>query len=222
MKKYFVACFISIACLNACKENKIEDVKSKIRFINASSLHGDVNLYVDYQKIYATNVQYLNFSKYREYITGKRKIEIKDANESMIIDTTIALEENKAYSLVLYDSMNMPRYKQIREEYIPSGGSTCKIRFLHLSNDALNVNVTQDNNATIHFADFKNGDFSEYKIFNSGQHAFNVVGTNINYIQPFVNLSAGNFYTMYLKGNVLSTGIDSLGIFAIENNSSYE
>lgn len=222
MIRCFVCLFSIIILFAACEETKIIDVKARIRFINASHNSGDVNLFVDYQKIYATDVQYLNYSKFREYITAKRKIEIKNAAGQLLVDTAITLAENKAYSLILYDSANQVRYRQIQEEFIPTGGSSCKIRFLHLSNDALSVNVTQDLDTTIHFRNYKNGDWSDYTIFPSGQHYFNVNGSNVNYIQGMTDLKAGSFYTMYLKGNTNSFNADSLGIFVIENNGNYD
>jgi hypothetical protein len=222
MSKSISIFIITLLFLASCKEKKIVDVKSRIRFINASSISGNVNLYIDYQKIYETDVQYLNYSKYREYITTKRKVQIKNTAQQTIIDTAVDLEQNKAYTIILYDSSNTVLYKLVKEEYLPSGGSSCKIRFLHLSNNALEVNVTQDTSSYIHFVNFTNGDQSEYTNFNSGLHYFNVSGSNISYTQPLIDLKPGNFYTMYLKGNVLSTGADSVGIFTIENNANYE
>jgi hypothetical protein len=41
------------------------------------------------------------------------------------------------------------------------------------------------------------------------------------YSQPIRSFKPGVFYTMYLKGNPGSLGIDSLGLFVIENNQDY-
>jgi hypothetical protein len=221
MKKIAFALLFSSLIINSCKENKIQDLKSRLRLINASSQNGDINMDVEYQTIYATGVQYLNYSLFREYLAGKRKVQIKNQSNSVIIDTSITMEANKVYSIFIYDSMNSTKYKVVNEDLVTPVGSQCKIRFLHLSNDATNVMIYKDTNSVPIFTNYKNGDLSSYLQFNSGVHSFRVNGFNINYSQPEYILKPGYFYTMYLKGNTLSSNIDSLGIYTIEQNGNY-
>ncbi|MBP6624788.1 MAG: DUF4397 domain-containing protein [Chitinophagaceae bacterium] len=212
---------VVLVCFSACEGHKVVDNKGKMRLINASSITGDVNLDVDYQTIYSSNVQYLNYTYFREYLAGYRKLQIKNSNGSVVIDTAITIMDNKAYSLLVYDSMSVVKFKILDELFVTPQGSECKIRFIHLGNDVGSVSVTKDTNATILFANYSNGDYSNYTSFNAGDHSFKITG-DINFAQPIYQAKPGYFYTMYLKGIKASTGADSVGIFTIENNGNYE
>lgn len=224
MKNHFVLLSVSLVVLaffSACEGHKVVDYKAKMRLINASSITGDLNMDVDYQTIYSSNVQYLNYTYFREYLAGYRKLQIKNSNGAIVIDTAITLVDNKSYSIVIYDSMSMVKFKIVDELFVTPQGSDCKIRFIHLGNDVGNVNVSKDTNSTILFANYSNGDYSPYTPFNAGDHSFSITG-DINFKQPIYQAKPGYFYTMYLKGIKASTGADSVGIFTIENNGNYE
>lgn len=224
MRNLFILLSLSLVVLigfNACEGHKVVDNKAKMRLINASSLTGDLNLDVDYQTIYSSNVQFLNYTYFREYLAGYRKLQIKNANGALVIDTAITMLDNKAYSLFIYDSMFITKFKIVEEVFVTPQGSDCKIRFMHLGNDIGTVSVSKDTNATILFANYSNGDYSNYTSFNAGDHSFKITG-DINFVQPIYNAKPGYFYTMYLKGIKASTGADSVGIFTIENNGNYE
>jgi len=105
MKKIIFLFTITLFFL-ACKPSKIVDVKGRVRLINASSTTGDLNMFLDYQKVYATNVEYLNYSLFREYLATKHKLQIKDAVGNLLIDTSINVEDKKSYSVFVYDSLS--------------------------------------------------------------------------------------------------------------------
>ncbi len=226
MKKLFYAIpiFISLV-LFACNGNEVKDSISKIRFINASSISGDINVFIDYNKVFATDIVYLSFSLFTEHIATTHTIQIKTASGNLIKEMALDMVENKTYSIFVYDSMNTTRVKLIEENFSVAQGSYCKLRFLHLSNNAPATDVTQGTDTSILFSNYSNGDLSDYTIFPIDSVYFNAHNTGIAspyYTQPRYNkFKAGNFYTMCLKGNQGSTGIDSLGFFIIENNATY-
>lgn len=223
MKQLLYGClaFLSIGILAACEGHKVVDSKAKLRFINASSANGDLNIDVDYQRIYATNVQYMNYSLFREFIAGRRKLQIKTASGNVLIDTAVQLMENRAYSVLVYDSMFTLKYKLMDELFVAPAGSNCKIRFIHAGNDIGVVNVKKDTSSQVVFAACQNGDISNYESFNAGDHSFKISGT-YNYAQPNYPLEAGYFYTMLLKGITSSTGADSVSFFVVRDNGNYE
>ena len=225
--KYFInalGLFSILLLLSACEGNKVKDHKAKLRTINASYNVGDVNLFVDYEPVYASNIQYLNFSLFREFIEGPHKIQIKNAMGNVIVDTSLLMTENKHYSLFVYDSINTLRYKVIDENYVTAPGSNCKVRFLHFSNNAPNVDIHRDADTIPLFSNYTNGLNSEYVQMNDGIHQFNAKSTgglNTLTTQNPYNYKAGAFYTLFLRGNVGATGLDSLSFFVIESTLDY-
>jgi hypothetical protein len=115
--------------------------------------------------------------------------------------------------------------KILDEDFSTPKGSYCKLRFLHLSNNATASDIRQGNDTAVLFRNYSNGQSSEYSIFSIDSLKFNASANGTltpYYTQPgYVKLKAGYFYTMYLKGNIGSTAIDSLGFFVIENNGTY-
>lgn len=222
MNKIIFFCFLILG-FASCKQDSIVESTGRIRLVNASYNTGDINLMVEYGKVYATNVQYLNYSLFRDFIAGKRKVQITNASGNVIVDTAITIEENKTYSLFLYDSANNLKYKQITEQFITPTGSSCKVRFMHLSNNAPSVNAIQQFDTTIRFNGYQNGQYSEYTPMPSGVHTFHVkdalqdtlIYSNLNSYSP------GFFYTVYLKGNTGSNWNDSIGFFIIKDNGNY-
>ena len=223
MKKIIFLFTITLFFL-ACKPSKIVDLKGRVRLINASSTTGDLNMFVDYQKVYATNVEYLNYSLFRDYIATKHKLQIKDAVGNLLIDTSIVVEDKKSYSVFVYDSLADLKIKFVKEVFIAPFGSACKMRFLNLSKDNGLVDVTKTGDSNIQFLNFANGQHSEYIEFQSGFTEFDVTssvnGSALYHYYGYA-LKPGYYYTTFLKGTKTSLGKDSLGMFTIENNANY-
>ncbi|MCC7028660.1 MAG: DUF4397 domain-containing protein [Chitinophagaceae bacterium] len=209
---------------SACEGKKVIDHKAKLRTINASYNAGDINLLVDYEPVYISNIQYLNFSLFREFLEGTHKIQIKNAGGTILVDTSLLMTENRHYSLFLYDSLNNLRYKVVDENYVTPPGSNCKVRFLHFSNTAPQVDVARDADSVPMFANYHNGLNSEYIQMTDGWHQFKALGaggmTTLTVQNPTF-YKAGAFYTLYLRGNVGATGNDSLSFFVIESTLDY-
>ena len=208
----------------ACKPSSVVDLKGRVRLINASSTIGDLNMFVDYQKVYATNVEYLNYSLFRDYIATKHKLQIKDAVCNLLIDNSIVVEDKKSYSVFVYDSLADLKIKFVKEVFIAPFGSACKMRFLNLSKDNGLVDVTKTGDSNIQFLNFANGQHSEYIEFQSGFTEFDVTssvnGSALYHYYGYA-LKPGYYYTTFLKGTKTSLGKDSLGMFTIENNANY-
>ncbi len=225
MKNIFIAIVTSsiLIFIAGCDGNKVKDHKAKLRTINASFNAGDINLSVDYAPVYASNIQYLNFSLFREFIEGTHKVQIKNSIGNVLVDTSFFMTENRHYSIFMYDSMNVLRYKVIDENFVTPIGSNCKVRFLHLSNTAPLVDVQRDADPVM-FQGYQNGLNSEYIQMSSGVHQFKALGTggmNVLTTQNPYDFKSGAFYSLFLRGNVGATGLDSLSFFVIESTLDY-
>ena len=211
--------------LFSCDGNDVKETTSRIRFINASYNSGDINVFIDYKKVFATDIQYLNYSLFSRHIATTHVIQVKTAAGNMLLDTAMDFVLGKAYSGILYDSMNTVKSMIYEEDLTTPKGSFCKLRFLHLSNNAPATDVSVGTDTSVLFRNYINGQSSEYMIYGIDSVYFNAnyAGTYIPYYtQPsFVKFKAGNFYTMFLKGNTGSVGLDSVGFAVIENNWNY-
>lgn len=222
---YAVSFLIISIFLFACEGRTVKENTAKIRFINASYNTGDINVWIDYKKVFATDIQPLNYSLFSEHINTVHYMQIKNAAGTMIIDTSMNMIQGVRYTCVLYDSMNQLQFKIVEEDFSTPQGSYCKMRFLHLSNNAPATDIRAGSDTTVLFNNFSNGDISNYQLLNLDAKRFNASihgSTTPYYFQGAdVQFKAGAFYTMYLKGNIGSASNDSIGFFVIENNGDY-
>lgn len=223
-RNYLVLFVGIITLLSACNGRSVKESVGRMRIINASYLSGGANIDVDYKTVYASLTEYLNYSLYRDYISGRHPMQVKDANGNTVIDTAVNIVENQSTTVMIFDSMNTIRCRIYTEQYVTRKGSNCKIKFLNVSNNAPVVNIYQEYNTTSTFSGFGNGEYSEYMNFGVKNTFFVVKDSTTNtvlYTQPYYNLLPGYLYTVFLKGSVGSVGTDSLGLFVIGNNGDY-
>lgn len=225
MKNVFPIWISVIVCLlYACNPNKITDRYGKVRLVNASYWSGDIQLKIDYQPMFATLVQYLNYSKYADLIATRHPLTITNSSGAVLWDTAIHVQEQIAYSVFAYDSLNTIKFKLIADTLDVSTQAQCKIRFLQLSRDPIEVDVIKTNDTNFTFKQYGNGQYSAFRPMSPGFASFDVKlanTQNVLYNYYGYNFKAGGFYTVYLKGSGPSSGKDSLGIFTIENHLSY-
>jgi len=211
--------------LGACVEgNTVKKSTGRMRIINASYISGGANIDVDYKTVYASLTEYLNYSLFREYLAGRHPVQVRNGAGSIVIDTAVNIDENGSYSLVIFDSSNAIRCRIVQENFQVPVGSTCKVRFLNLSNDAPYVDVFQEIGSAPAFDSLYRGMYTGYYTFGVKQTYFTVkdaVNGNLLYTQSPWEMQPGFFYTMFLKGNSGSLGTDSLGLFVIGNNGEY-
>lgn len=228
MRSFFVIIPLvaMLALLQACEGRKVSTSFGKMRVINASYLSGGVNIDVDYKKVYATDIEYLNYSYFAPYVATRHILRIKDINGNTLGDTAVTIGQDKHYTVVVFDSSNAIRYRIYEENFITPVGSNYKLRFLHLSNSAPMVDVVNGKTGALVHTGYKNADFTEFAQFSADNSMFysireSALPQSTIYTQAPREFKPGVFYTMFLKGNPGSLGIDSLGLFVIENNQDY-
>jgi len=214
----------SLFFLGACTGNTVKESTGRMRIMNASYNSGGVNIDVDYKPVYNTLTEYLNYSLFRDYISGRHPIQVRDAGGNIVLDTALQVAQNGSYTLVIFDSSNSIRCRFVQENFLTPVGSSCKVRFLHLSNDAPAVDIFQETGTVPVYDSFSRGMYSEYYSFGVKQTYFTVKDANSGnpiYTQSPFDMQPGYFYTLFLKGNTASMGTDSLGLFVIGNNGEY-
>jgi len=162
-KNLYASIFLAISIfLFSCEGNDVKETSSKIRFINASSVAGDINVFIDYKKVFATDIQYLNYSLFSKHIATTHVIQVKTAGGSTLLDTSMNFILGKTYTGILYDSMNTIKSMIYEEDFTTPKGSYCKLRFLHLSNNSPATDISVGADTSVLFRDYVNGQSSEY------------------------------------------------------------
>lgn len=216
----------TLTILQSCEGRKVTTSYGKMRVINASYLSGGVNIDVDYKKVYATDIEYLNYSYFAPYVATRHTLRIKDINGNTLGDTAVTIGQDKHYTVVVFDSSNAIRYRIYAENFITPTGSNYKMRFLNLSNSAPMVDLVNGKTGALVHTGYKNADFTEFTQFSADNSMYYSIRESALpqatlYTQAPREFKPGVFYTMFLKGNPGSLGIDSLGLFVIENNQDY-
>ena len=219
-----ICAFLAVSMIS-CEGRKVQNAIGKMRVINASHLSGGVNIDMDYKRVYANDIEYLNYSLFAPYIATRHKLHIKDIAGNVIGDTAITIGENKNYAVFVFDSSGSMRYRIFEESFIAPKGSYYKMRFLHLSNSAPMVDLVNGKTGALVHTSYTNADYSEFETYAANDSLLYIVNESSTqtpiYSQSIRSFKPGVFYTMYLKGNPGSLGIDSLGLFVIENNQDY-
>lgn len=204
--------------------NDVKTNSGRMRIINASYKSQGINVRVDYKTIYDKYTEYLNFSKFREFLSGKHKVHIDCANGT-VLETDITIDKSESYTLFIYDSLGTTRYFVDKDNFVVPKGANSKVRFVNVSNDAQEVNVFRNEDATPHFLKYTLGRISTYITYPRGNSLFRIEdsGSNLELCTPLmIDLQPGLFYTMLLKGRLGSVDTDSLGLFVISENGNYE
>lgn len=225
LNSLYVVLLLSIFLIS-CEGNEVTNRISKFRVINASLVSGDINLEISSQKMYATNIQYLNFSKFSSHISTTHNLKIKDVAGNTLITTSVEMELNKAYSMIVYDSVGVVRHKIIEEIFDASPGSFCKLRFIHTCSNAPAIDIFSSQDTSNLFSNYSIGQHSDYVLLQDDSTRFSIHqhGNATAFFEHpnFIKLKSGSFYTMLMNGQIGATGKDTVGLYLIENNGIYE
>lgn len=179
--------------------------ESYVRVLHASPGSPAVDVYVNNRRI-VRNLSYKQFSEYLPLAAGTYNIKLvpADKTEPVIISTNYVLPANSIFTIAAIGKLPEISLYPILEPTLPKRPDKEYIRFVHLSPDAPNVDLTEGDGTTL----FKNVPYkgiTQYKAVDPGLYTFNIMETNTNkrvlYV-PNIRLSGGKFYTVYAVGLV--------------------
>lgn len=176
---------------------------SYIRVLHAVPNAPAVDIYAN-DNLIVKNLSYKEFSKYLPVAEGNYNIKVYPTGqrENPIVDTDLYIPKATFFNVAaIGEAPNVSLYPIPEPTVKQNFGRPC-IRFVHLSPNAPNVDITMEDGEKI-FTDVGYKNFTDYACIPSGTYTFQVrlagsddVVLNI----PDVTLMPDNYYTIYAVG----------------------
>jgi len=192
--------------------------------VHAAPNMPDLELFIDEKPIIIQPLQYLNNIYYRKLLSGNRNFKAKIAGNT-ILDSTINFIDGIAYSIFITGTQAATQMFMYQDNLgnAPTGGQF-KMRFLNLTQDVPNLDLSYIADTTIHFDNVAFGEMRDFKIFQSGIYNFALKqpGTqSIIYGSPDDTLDNAKTYTAFANGITTGTGTDSIGVWILANDEFF-
>lgn len=191
---------------------EISDTRAKLRVMHASPNAPNVDVLLD-GAVVLPNVPYPANSDFLSVPSGARNVKVNAAGTSTtVIDVTPTLVAGKAYTAYATGFLAGIGATLVEDNLTAPTGNNAKIRVIHGSPDAPNVDILANNAAVLTNVPFKAA--SDYLTVPAGAYNFkvNVAGTTTTATQADVTLVAGRVYTAIAIGSVASTATNKLTI----------
>lgn len=180
------------------------DPEAYVRILHASPKTPTVDVYVNNIPIFR-NISYRGFSNYVKLPGGglyNIKVFPAGTKVTPIINTNIFIPDGRIYTVAAIGELPNISLLPIEDPRIPITPGKASIRFVHLSPDTPNVDVTLPNGKKL-FSDVSYKEISNYVNVNEGTYTLQlrVAGTDkITLIVPNIKLTPNRFYTVYAIG----------------------
>ncbi|HEX6893416.1 MAG TPA: DUF4397 domain-containing protein [Chryseolinea sp.] len=199
---------ISLVFIVACDPDGDESVQpspvSYVSLYNASPNAPDLDIVVDNRQINTYPFQYSDHTGYLRFYTGDRNLKLGPFGaNNIVVDTTITLEDEKAYSIFLVDEFTNAGLLILNDNSEAPESGKAKVRFVNLSPDgeAVLLKVKSESVALTEEKSFKEAtDFFEV---DANTFDFEVIGSSNSETKlqvPGVELQEGWFYTILVRG----------------------
>jgi Domain of unknown function (DUF4397) len=191
---------------------ELTDNRAQLRAFHASPDAPNVDVLVD-NAIAASNVPYPTAVGFVAVPNGARNIKVNAAGTSTtVIDVTPTLASGKAYTAYAVGFLANIAALLVEDNLSAPTTGNAKIRVIHGSPDAPNVDILANDNRVLSNVPFKTA--SDYLVVPAGAYNFkvNVAGTTTTATQANVTLAAGKVYTAIAVGSVAATAKNKLGI----------
>ncbi|OCL25504.1 hypothetical protein U472_14270 [Orenia metallireducens] len=185
-----------------------DETKAYIRILHASPNAPAVDIYANNDLI-AENLKYGEFTDYISVMTGRYNIKVYPANKKQdpIIDTSLNVISNTITTVAVIGEFPNISLLPIEDPRIPIRPNRAYIRVVHLSPNAPNINVSQENDMLL-FKSVAYKEATDYLSLRPVTYNFKVkpIGSNktILYV-PNAKLTRDRFYTLYIIGLVGDT-----------------
>lgn len=191
---------------------ELTDTRAQLRAFHASPDAPNVDILVD-NALAAGNVPYLTAVGFVAVPSGARNVKVNAAGTATtVINVTPTLAAGKAYTAYAVGFLAGISALLVEDNLAAPTTGNAKIRVIHGSPDAPNVDILANNNRVLANVPFKTA--SDYLVVPAGAYNFkvNVAGTATTAAQADVTLVAGKVYTAIAVGSVASTATNKLAI----------
>ncbi len=202
-------------------QNRVAPMSSYIRILHASPDAPGVDIYVN-ENLIARDVIYKEFSPYIPIVGGLYNVKVYPTGTKIkpVIDTNVNIPPSSIFTVAATGKLADIGLTLVPEPPIKRLPNETFLRFVHLSPEAPNVDITSNN--TKLFSDIEYKEIAPYIPIKPGKYELQImtVGTNnIILTVPNINLKPGKIYTVYFVG--LTTGEPSLQVLIPLDGSTY-
>jgi hypothetical protein len=191
---------------------ELTDTRAQLRAFHASPDAPNVDILVD-NAIAASNVPYGTAVGFVGVPSGARNVKVNAAGTAAtVIDVTPTLAAGKAYTAYAVGFLAGIAPLLVEDNLSAPAAGNAKIRVIHASPDAPNVDILANDSRVLANVPFKAA--SDYLVVPAGAYIFkvNVAGTATTATQASVTLAAGRVYTAIAVGSVSATATNKLGV----------
>lgn len=189
---------------------------SYVRVLHASPNAPAVDVYVNNTPTFR-NIAYRNFSEYFPLQGGglyNVKVFPAGIKVNPIIDENLFIPEGKIYTVAAIGEPSNISVLPVEDSPLrPISPGKASVRFVHLSPDAPNVDITLPNGTKL-FSNVGYKGITEYIPVTSGTYTIQAIPTSTNNVVltvPNITVQPNKFYTIYVVGYALKTpGLQAL------------
>ena len=218
-KKSTVLILFIILGLSGCNDNTVDTGSTdentdtgKVRFIHSASSAKGLDL--SYMDLYDGNYYVFEYSTtyshqygYYDFLVGERRLAAFLASTSIVVATAdFTLAKDEKYTLIAhdYEATLDPDFLVLSDTTAVPDSAKAFIRFVHLSTDAPEIEITDTQSATV-VADLSHLEKSAYLTINAGTYTYVIndksTKNEILSLSPTTFLSK-QVYTIVLSGTV--------------------
>jgi hypothetical protein len=191
---------------------ELADSRAKLRAVHASPDAPAVDILVD-NTVVAPNVAFKGVFGFADVPSGTRNVKVNAAGTSTtVINVDAPLVAGRAYTAYAVGFLAGIGPLLVEDNLTPPASGAAKIRVIHGSPDAPNVDVLANDNRVLTNVPFKAA--SDYLTVPAGQYTFKVnpTGTTTTATQATVTLEGGRVYTALANGSVAANATNRLAI----------
>jgi hypothetical protein len=204
-----VLCVVSLLIpLSGCDDDDDNNVQpvdvAYVSLYNASPNSPDLDIVVDNRLINLYPLNYSDHTGYLRFFTGERNLKFSPYSaNNVIVDTVFTLEPNNAYSIFIADTYESAEALLMEDNTEAPAEGNAKIRFINLSPDAPEVNLSAEGEDESFFNDISFKESTEFKEVAAEEYDFQIMSTEQGQALldvPDISLQPGWYYTFLVRG----------------------
>lgn len=174
-----------------------------VAFLNAAFGTDSLNLFVETDKVNDKLLGYGDSLKYTSIDAGDHAFELKDKEDESIAKKSFKMEKDKSYSILASNSEDGDTFEliQVTDDLTAPKSDKAKIRFIHLSPDAAQLNLMSGETKLAEDIAYKSA--SAFKEIDAEETSFEIVDPEAADTVLTVNdleLVEGKIYTIWVSG----------------------
>lgn len=206
ISKTFIAAVILSVALSACsKDNNSPQQVTGLAIIHTSPGTQPLDFIVDNTKANSKLFSYNTKIDYLDLVPGNRLLSIvkKDSTE-FLVSERFDLSPGKAYSIFVVDTLSKKKLLLIEDDLTTPDAGKAKVRFIHLSPDALALDLSINGKETDLFTNKLFKEYTTFAMIDPGASVtFNIkdnITKAVAATVPNVKIEQGKIYTIWAKG----------------------